>query len=96
MTDTFGAQDPDLLRHLLRAKDRMGAASHEQWPVRRLAAVSAVSQAHLASSFKLAFGVRHKQAASIVLCLPRSGYPSIGSNIPPSAARHKRAAPIVM
>ena len=44
----FGAdaQDPELLRRLLRAKDRMDAASHEAWPVRRLARVSGVSEAH--------------------------------------------------
>jgi transcriptional regulator GlxA family with amidase domain len=51
------AQDPELLRRLLRAKDRMDAASHEEWPVRRLARVSHVSEAHFARSFKEAFGV---------------------------------------
>jgi transcriptional regulator GlxA family with amidase domain len=50
-------QDPELLRRLLRAKDRMDAASHEEWPVERLAQVSAVSSAHFARSFKQAFGV---------------------------------------
>jgi transcriptional regulator GlxA family with amidase domain len=50
-------QDPALLRRLLRAKDRMDAASHEAWPVVRLAAVSGVSEAHFARSFKQAFGV---------------------------------------
>lgn len=50
-------QDPALLRRLLRAKDRMDAASHEAWPVQRLAEVSGVSEAHFARSFKLAFGV---------------------------------------
>jgi AraC-like DNA-binding protein len=50
-------QDPDLLRRLLRAKDRIDAASHEDWPVRRLARVSCVSQAHFARSFAEAFGV---------------------------------------
>lgn len=50
-------QDPELLRRLLRAKDRMDAASHEEWPVRRLARVSNVSQAHFARSFRDAFGV---------------------------------------
>ncbi len=50
-------QDPDLLRRLLRAKDRMDAASHEEWPVRRLARVSGVSEAHFARSFRDAFGV---------------------------------------
>jgi transcriptional regulator GlxA family with amidase domain len=51
------AQDPELLRRLLRAKDQMDAASHEEWPVRRLARVSGVSHAHFARSFKEAFGV---------------------------------------
>jgi transcriptional regulator GlxA family with amidase domain len=50
-------QDPELVRRLLRAKDRMDAASHEEWPVRRLARVSGVSEAHFARSFKEAFGV---------------------------------------
>jgi transcriptional regulator GlxA family with amidase domain len=50
-------QDPELLRRLLRAKDRMDAASHEEWPVHRLARVSCVSEAHFARSFKEAFGV---------------------------------------
>ena len=51
------SQDPELLRRLLRAKDRMDEASHEEWPVRRLARVSGVSAAHFARSFKEAFGV---------------------------------------
>lgn len=50
-------QDPRLLRRLLRARDRMDAASHEDWPVARLARVSGVSQAHFARSFRQAFGV---------------------------------------
>jgi transcriptional regulator GlxA family with amidase domain len=50
-------QDPELLRRLLRAKDRMDAASHEAWPVERLARVSSVSEAHFARSFRDAFGV---------------------------------------
>jgi transcriptional regulator GlxA family with amidase domain len=50
-------QDPALLRRLLRAKDRMDAASHEAWPVARLARVSGVAAAHFARSFKEAFGV---------------------------------------
>jgi transcriptional regulator GlxA family with amidase domain len=50
-------QHPALLRRLLRAKDRMDAASHEPWPVRRLARVSGVSGAHFARSFKQAFGL---------------------------------------
>ena len=45
------------MRRLLRAKDRMDAASHEEWPVRRLARVSGVSEAHFARSFKEAFGL---------------------------------------
>ena len=52
-----GRQDPALLRRLLRAKDRMDAASHEAWPVPRLARVSGVSEAHFARSFKQAFGL---------------------------------------
>ena len=55
--DDRKARDPELLRRLLRAKDRMDAASDEAWPVRRLARVSGVSQAHFARSFKDAFGV---------------------------------------
>lgn len=50
-------EDPVLLRRLLRAKDRMDAASHEAWPVTRLAEVSGVSAAHFARSFKRAFGL---------------------------------------
>ena len=57
MVEDAGSQDPDLLRRLLRAKDRMDAASHEDWPVRRLARVSHVSEAHFARSFRQAFGV---------------------------------------
>lgn len=51
------AQDPALLRRLLRAKDRMDAASHEEWPVARLAQVSGVSEAHFARAFRQAFGI---------------------------------------
>jgi transcriptional regulator GlxA family with amidase domain len=51
------SREIDLLRRLLRAKDRMDAASHEKWPVQRLAQVSGVSQAHFARSFREAFGV---------------------------------------
>jgi AraC-like DNA-binding protein len=50
-------EDPALLRRLLRAKDRMDAASHEAWPVSRLADISGVSEAHFARSFKRAFGI---------------------------------------
>jgi transcriptional regulator GlxA family with amidase domain len=50
-------QDPVLLRRLLRARDRMDAASHEAWPVERLASVSGVSPAHFARSFRQAFGL---------------------------------------
>jgi transcriptional regulator GlxA family with amidase domain len=57
VSDGPASQDPELLRRLLRAKDRMDAASHESWPVRRLARVSGVSHAHFARSFKQAFGV---------------------------------------
>jgi transcriptional regulator GlxA family with amidase domain len=57
MSESSGLQDPELLRRLLRAKDRMDAASNEEWPVRRLARVSGVSAAHFARQFKEAFGV---------------------------------------
>lgn len=50
-------RDPDLLRRLLRAKDRMDAAPEEEWPVKRLAKVSGASEAHFARAFKDAFGV---------------------------------------
>jgi len=56
MSEDPASQDPELLRRLLRAKDRMDAASHEAWPVQRLASVSGVSEAHFARSFKQAFG----------------------------------------
>lgn len=57
MARSPSSQDPELLRRLLRAKDRMDSASHEAWPIRRLARVSGVSQAHFARSFKQAYGV---------------------------------------
>lgn len=50
-------RDPELLRRLLRAKDRIDAAPHEDWPVSRLARVGGVSEAHFARSFKAAFGL---------------------------------------
>jgi transcriptional regulator GlxA family with amidase domain len=56
-TESRQARDLELLRRLLRAKDRMDVASHEEWPVRRLAGVSGVSEAHFARSFRDAFGV---------------------------------------
>ncbi|MGN6113236.1 MAG: helix-turn-helix transcriptional regulator [Luteimonas sp.] len=49
--------DARLLRRLLRAKDRIDAASHEDWPVARLACVSGVSPAHFARAFRDAFGL---------------------------------------
>jgi len=51
------SQSPELLRRLLRSKDRMDAAPHQEWPVKRLAEVSAVSEAHFAREFKKAFGL---------------------------------------
>lgn len=57
MSASPASPSPALLRRLLRAKDRMDAASQEDWPVRRLAQVSGVSEAHFARSFKQAFGV---------------------------------------
>jgi AraC-like DNA-binding protein len=35
----------------------MDAASHEEWPIRRLARVSGASEAHFARAFRDAFGV---------------------------------------
>ena len=49
--------DIALLRRLLRAKDRMDAASDEAWPIGRLARVSGASEAHFARAFRDAFGV---------------------------------------
>ncbi len=57
MSIESASQDPELLRRLLRAKDKMDAASHEDWSVQRLARVSQVSATHFARSFKQAFGV---------------------------------------
>lgn len=51
------AQSPLLLRRMLRAKDRMDGASHEAWPIDRLAQVSSVSVAYFAREFKKAFGL---------------------------------------
>ena len=50
MSGSAASQDPELLRRLLRAKDRMDGASHQHWPVRRLARVSGVSEAHSAAT----------------------------------------------
>ena len=55
--EAASSHDPALLRRLLRAKDRMDAASHEEWPIARLARASGVSEAHFARSFRQAFGV---------------------------------------
>jgi len=51
------ALNAELTRRLLRARDHMDAASHEDWPVTRLARISGVSPAHFSRSFKLAFGI---------------------------------------
>lgn len=51
------ALNAGLIRRLLRAKDRIDSASEEQWSIKRLAAVSGVSEAHFARSFKKAFGL---------------------------------------
>lgn len=50
-------QDPRLLRRLLRARDRIEAAAHDNWPVQRLARIVGVSPAHFARAFKRASGV---------------------------------------
>jgi transcriptional regulator GlxA family with amidase domain len=50
-------RDLKLLRRLLRAKDHMDAAPHEDWPVSRLAHISGTSAAYFARSFRSAFGI---------------------------------------
>ena len=50
-------RDLNRLRRLLRAKDHMDAAPHEDWPVARLARVSGTSEAYFARSFRDAFGI---------------------------------------
>jgi transcriptional regulator GlxA family with amidase domain len=55
--DHAALNDPELLRRLLRAKDKMDGACHKEWSVRSLAKVSCVSEAHFARSFKEAFGL---------------------------------------
>jgi transcriptional regulator GlxA family with amidase domain len=57
MSRTPAVPGPELLRRLLRAKDRMDVTSQQHWPVQRLARVSGVSAAHFARSFKQAFGI---------------------------------------
>lgn len=57
MRDAVSKQDPLVLRRLLRAKDRMDAASDQDWTVEKLASVSGISLAHFARSFRQAFGV---------------------------------------
>jgi len=50
-------QSPELLRRLLRAKDRMDGTPEKDWTVRQLAEVSAVTEAHFARELKKAFGL---------------------------------------
>lgn len=50
-------RDVKRIRRLLRAKDRMDAAPHEDWPITRLAEVSGTSEAYFARSFRAAFGI---------------------------------------
>ena len=59
-------QSPLLLRRLLRAKDRMDGAPDEDWPVHRLAQVSAVSVAYFAREFKKAFGLPPHRYLSLI------------------------------
>src|SRR5699024_3835703 len=49
-------QNTDLLRRLLRAKDRMDGHPDDDWPVARLARIACVSPAHFARAFRKAFG----------------------------------------
>ena len=48
---------PELLRRLLRAKDRMDAVSEQAWPVQRLADLCGLTEAYFARAFKAAFGL---------------------------------------
>ncbi|MCJ8519041.1 helix-turn-helix transcriptional regulator [Rhizobium tarimense] len=50
-------RDLQLLRRLLRAKDRIDAEPNQPWTVSRLASVSGVSEAHFARCFREAFGI---------------------------------------
>ncbi len=50
-------RDLKLLRRLLRARDHMDAAPHEDWPISRLARASGTSEAYFARSFRDAFGI---------------------------------------
>ena len=92
---SMASQDPALLRRLLRAKDRMDAASEEDWPVERLANVRGVSEAHFARSFKEAFGVpphryhtnRRVEQAKVMLAERKHGMARRGR--PPSAVRRQ-------
>lgn len=52
----WATQDPRL-RRLLRARDRIEAAAHDDRPVQRLARIAGVSPAHFARAFKRASGV---------------------------------------
>ena len=56
-TETTVNKRFQLLRRLLRAKDRMDVEPHQAWTVSQLANVSGVSEAHFARSFRDAFGV---------------------------------------
>ena len=70
------AQSPLLIRRLLRAKDRMDGAPHEDWTIAQLAEVSAVSAAYFAREFRKAFGLpphrylltRRIERATALLC----------------------------
>ncbi len=57
MASRSADRDLKLLRRLLRAKDRIDAAPHEEWPVSRLARISGTSEAYFARSFRDAFGI---------------------------------------
>ena len=48
---------PEVLRRLLRVRDRMDAASHQAWPVQRLARVGGFSEAYFSRLFRQAFGI---------------------------------------
>jgi hypothetical protein len=63
------AQDPELLRRLLRAKDRIDFRSHEDWPVRRLARGSGGRKLERPGRLELLRGVTRVYTVHRSVCL---------------------------
>src|SRR4029450_10880649 len=94
-------QDPELLRRLLRAKDRMDAASQEEWPVPRLARVGGGSGGHFARWFKRGCGLSAGGGPRAGLCACGGGArapvsrwlkPGVGAPAAPIPAHAPRRA----